>query len=123
MAEKVFTITPTEFNDETREPRSYEIMEWTGIKDGDTCYPEFDKLAGYSMATVHVFGTWGGASLSLTGRNSASATALVMKALNGDALTFTADGINNIRDMVQFLGWSLTGGDANTNLTIQVALF
>lgn len=96
-------------------------VKWAAIKASDTC-KEFAEGAAFPKSRVHVFGTWGGASLSLGGRNSTDATALTLMDRWGNLLTFTENEISEIYGGPAYLIPVLAGGDGTTNLTVIVEL-
>lgn len=78
---------------------------------------------GFNDKSIHVYGTFGGATVTMKGGNVNDATKFeTLKDFDGTNLTFTAAGINSTRDNVGFMQPVISGGDGTTALTIVILM-
>jgi hypothetical protein len=74
---------------------------------------------GFNDKSVHVFGTFGGGTVTFKGGNVQDASnTIALKDFSGTSITFTSAGINSVRDNVAYVHPVVTGGDGSTNLTV-----
>lgn len=92
---------------------------WSGIANGDTCTQV--SLPGAPDVSIQVYGTFGGATLAIQGSLDAvlaTATFAPLQDPQGNALSFTAAGIDMLASsIVTWLKPVLSGG-AGTTLTV-----
>jgi hypothetical protein len=79
------------------------------------------ELHHFTDRSVQVVGTFGaGGSVSIEGSNDGGTTWKVLTDPQGNALTFTAAGLEAISEMTQKLRPHVTAGDGTTSLSIYV---
>jgi len=110
------------------------LIVWTGL-DGDDS-GKAEKLAKFSDKTVHIYGTFGGATVTLYGSNDKTAvetdrdagtlfgaktavwTALVDP--QGNSIAKTAASIEAVLENPLYILPVVTGGDGTTSLTVAI---
>ncbi len=68
-----------------------------------------------------IFGTWGGGSITLKGSNDGT-NYYPLTDPQGNAITKTADSLEQITELTQFIKPEITAGDATTSLTVKLLL-
>lgn len=91
---------------------------WANITNTDNV-GSGEGLAQYPDKSVQVFGTFGGATLAIEGSNDGGTTWGAVHDGQGNAVSFTAAGIEAIAENVDQVRPSLTGG---AGTTVQVYL-
>ena len=90
-------------------PAKTPIIATWNLTDDET--GDILKAVGFNDKCVHVYGTLGGATVTIKGGNVSDATKfLTLVDFDGTDLSFVADGINSIRDNVGYLQPVITGG-------------
>lgn len=114
------TIEPVEVRGDNNELLK---VEWRNIRNGDTILPF--KKASKPDKTMHVFGTFGGATVTMTGGNddraitdSGNASMLTVKDSLGNNVSLTTAGYAFI--IPNFLYWkpAISGAGGDTALTV-----
>lgn len=91
---------------------------WTGLLNGDTGLPQTGALL--PDKSVQVSGTFGvGGSVSIKGSND-NATWFTLTDPQGNALVFTAAGMEQISENPQHMMPEVTAGDGSTSLTVTI---
>ena len=94
-------------------------VRWSGLAGSDTGDIVF--AGGFNDKSVHVFGTFDGATVTINGGNVDDVTNTVaLKDYAGSALAFTVAGVNSIRDNIAYIHPVVTGGGGSTDLTVVV---
>lgn len=76
------------------------------------------ELCRYSDRSVHAVGTWGaGGSLTMQGSNDGT-NYYALTDPQGNAITKTADFLEQITELTQFIRPAITAGDVTTSLTV-----
>lgn len=89
---------------------------WSGLLNGDTGSPE--SGAQLSDKNVQISGTFGvGGSVAVKGSNDL-VTWFTLTDLQGNALTFTAAGMEQVQENPFYIRPEVTAGDGSTNLTV-----
>ena len=101
---------------------------WANLSGSDTGNPF--TLAAHSDKTVHVYGTYSGATLVLQGSNDpranpdhpdhASADWQTLVDFLGSAISFTSNDIVQILDNTLYVRPVVVGGDGDTDLSVSV---
>jgi len=105
----VATITPQLITNpqDTR----VKIFLWETLTDSDTATPVV--VAGYQDKSVQVFGTFGGATVTIEGSNVVSTpTYATLDDANDNNLAFTSAGIEEITAACYQIRPAVTGGTA-----------
>lgn len=89
-------------------------ISWGPFATGDTftAYPN----PGSADRSMHVYGTFGGATITVVGSNETAATPTSMVALHdpsGTAISITAAGISQISEVTNWIAPVVTGGAAS----------
>ena len=96
------------------------LVTWAALPNGDTGTPFEDVTA--ADRTVQVTGTFGiGGSVNLEGSLDGT-NYKVLTDPQGNALTFTAAGIEAVTEITKYIRPNVTAGDGSTSLTITVML-
>lgn len=93
--------------------------KWGGIAQGDTAAAI--PIPSLADKTIQVVGTFGGGSISIQGAlESDLATAVFTELTNpqGDALSYSAAGIDTVLQNVYWIKPVLTGGDGTTDIDV-----
>ena len=105
------TITPTM---NMLERGTLIAWTWSGLHQDDTGGEvEWSRLADRS---VHVYGTWGGASVVMEGSNDGS-NFVTLDDLTGTAISKSANALFGILQIAAYIRPRVVGGDGTTNLT------
>jgi hypothetical protein len=110
-------ITPTTLFP-TRNAGEISLTTWVAVAAGDTCEPFV--LSVYSDRVVQVEGTFGGASIALKGSNDAT-NYHTLTDPQGNALSFTAGGLETVMELPYYIKPTITGGDGTTSLNITLS--
>lgn len=98
---------------------SYLRTQWTGLLNGDDGSP----FPNVSLAdrSVQVKGTFGaGGTVVIEGSNDGGTTYNTLVDQGGTALSFTAAGIKQIRDLPGLIRPRVTAGDGTTSLEVNL---
>lgn len=94
-------------------------IHWEGLLNGDVGSSE--QYGHFADRSVQVTGTFGaGGSVSLKGSNDGGTTWVVLTDPQGNALTFTAAGLEAISEMTFMVRPEVTAGDGTTSLKVDV---
>jgi hypothetical protein len=92
---------------------------WTGLTFTSTDDGSAVELHRYADRSVQVTGTFGtGGSVSLEGSNDDGTTWKVLTDPQGNPVTFTSAGIEQITEITQKVRPRVTAGDGTTNLAV-----
>lgn len=94
------------------------LTTWAGVAAGDTALPI--KLGVYSDRVAQVEGTFGGATVAIQGSNDGSHYHTLTDP-QGNALSFSAAGLETVMELPYFLKPVLSSGDGTTSLTITLS--
>lgn len=94
------------------------LTSWSGVAAGDSCTPI--RLGVYSDRTVQVEGTFGGATVAIQGSND-DVHYHTLTDPQGNALSFSAGGLETVMELPYFLKPTVSAGDGTTNLTITLS--
>lgn len=95
---------------------------WTGLATGDDGQPI--DWSAYADRSVQVFGTFGGATVTLQGSNDEGPTPTnwnTLTDLQGNAIAFTAAGLEMISEGTLWVRPAVTAGAAS-GITVQMML-
>lgn len=113
MATVLSTLVPT--------PRSrIQLRSWVLTATDDGGWVEMSALQD---RTVHLFGTWGGGTISIEGSNEAAPVAgagnsIILRDPAGNALTFTANGLKAILELPRWIRPRATSGVTSVTILI-----
>ena len=82
-------------------------VEWETVGNTDVGQPH--EMAAWPDRTVHLFGTWGGATIVIQGSNDGT-NWQTLRDPGGTLLSFTADGLKGILENPRFIRPSSSGG-------------
>lgn len=94
------------------------LATWQGMATGDVGEPV--DYVGHADRTVQVVGTFGGASVALEGSLDGSNWSTLSDA-QGNAINFTAAGIEAVTEMVLYIRPKVTGG-TGTSVTVMLMM-
>lgn len=116
MATRTSTVTnPEQFT----YGQSYLRTTWAGLLNGDDGSPE--RQVSYADRSVQVKGTFGaGGTVVIEGSNDGGTTYVTLADQAGAALSFTAAGIKQIRDLPGLIRPRVTAGDGTTSLEVNI---
>ncbi len=116
-------ITPTTGNYEAT--RGLKTTTWAAILAADTCAPV--EIPHWMDRTVHVFGTFGSATVLIQGSNDprvlsapGSADWQTIRDPGGNNLSFNAAGLKAILELPRFIRPSTSGGDGTSSVTVVI---
>jgi hypothetical protein len=111
MATRVPTITQGEVDN------SLTYVTWSGLLNGDDGTAV--RGAEWADRSIHFLGTFGvGGSISLEGTNEATPTNwIVLTDPQGNAITKTAPGIEQVLEVTRWIRVRVTAGDGTTDIT------
>ena len=112
------TIVPTiTYPNAARGDGSTVLVVWTPVTENDTCrpvsYPEM------SDKSVHVSGTFGGASVAVNGSNNSGASYAALNDPSSTAIAITSEKIKAVLENTALVQPSPTGGSGQS-LTISM---
>lgn len=82
---------------------------WSGLSEGDTA--QSIRIPGVDDRAVQVFGTFGGATVTVEGSIQDQATVFAtLKDKHGNLLSFTDAGLEQIAGLVTHIRPAITGG-------------
>lgn len=96
-------------------------VEWAGLLAGDDGQPLL--MAHYGDKCLHIFGTFGGATVGIEGSNEDTLTAPNDVGLTDPTQTLialTGKGIKQILENPLWIRPKVTGGDGTTSLTARL---
>lgn len=88
------------------------LYTWTPVTEADTCQPI--ATPKHSDKSVHVYGTFGGATAALHGSNNDGTTFAALNTPASVAIAITADGIKAVLENTQQVKPVATGGAAQS---------
>lgn len=92
------------------------MKKYTGITENDTC--ERYESTGFVDREVQVTGTFGGATITLTGSND-DTNYVTLKDPLGLDISFTSAGIARVSDAPRYINVGISGGSSTSvNVTI-----
>lgn len=98
---------------------SYLRIQWAGLLNGDDGSPYAN--VSYADRSVQIKGTFGaGGTVVIEGSNDGGATYTTLADQGGTALSFTAVGIKQIRDLPGLIRPRVTAGDGTTALEVNL---
>lgn len=96
------------------------VIEWTGLLQGDT--GAWMETAHYGDKTLHVYGTYGGATVTLQGSNENTPSNGFALTTPTGALSFTSNDGAQVLENPLHIRPVVTGGDGTTSLTARVCM-
>jgi len=94
------------------------LAEWLNITEADTTLPEI-QYPEYGDRSVHIWGTFGGGTLSMVGRNSLSGSQIVLVDPQGNAINATSEKLEQLLELTQFVAPKIAGA---TGASLNVAM-
>ena len=96
------------------------VIEWTGLLLNDD--GAWVLLGHYNDKSLHVYGTFGGATVTFEGSNedAPSSEAVGLTDPTQTAISFTAKGLKQVLENPLFIRPVVTGGDGTTSLTVRL---
>lgn len=95
------------------------IVEWTGLLAGDD--GAWRLLGHYNDKCLHVFGTFGGAIVTIEGSNEDTpANPAGLTDPTQTAISISANAIKQVLENPLFIRPKITGGDGTTALTARL---
>lgn len=95
------------------------LLQWK-LRQGETGTPT--AIMGYARPTVHVEGTFHGASVLLLGAQAINQRPVPIVDRNGDALTIDDESVLEMPATPAFAAPRVDGGDDETDVTITIFL-
>lgn len=100
-----------------RDDASAILATWAGIGDADTCSP-LALYPEYATKSVHVSGTFGGATIVLNGSNTGT-NFFGLKDLQGNAISKTQEGLSAVQETVaQYQPATSSGSGSSVTVTM-----
>ena len=96
------------------------IVTWGPLANGDT--GSWERFAAYPDKSIHVYGTFGAATVTIQGTNE-TGTPAQTPTLNdpqGNALTYTSERLEQLLENVNQIRPSVAGGGGTTSLTVKM---
>ena len=112
------TIKPTVTDVSGSGDGSALLVVWSPLTEADVCQAvQFPK---HSDKSIHVSGTFGGATVTVNGANNSFATAGIgLRDPSSTAISFTAEGLKTILENTQQVK-PIAAGGAGQSLTISI---
>lgn len=110
------TITPTFDSNGARQ-----IITWSGMATGDTIVSANTDNRPTRHVTLHLYGTWGGATVTLTGSFDDSNFTIVPDS-TGTSISETADVVLSVGTMLRYWKPNISGGSGDS-VTAVLALY
>lgn len=98
----------------------FEMQSWTSLSTGDTATKLQPSANTASVATVQVFGTFGGATVTLEGSNDGT-NYVAMRDVDGADISFTAAGYAEFSTAFRYIRPASTGGTGD-NVDVYICL-
>ncbi len=103
--------------------RDCDVVTWASITDADTCAP---IQTGATFRNVQIFGTYGGATITLTGSNDATiatdGTYIILKDVSDAAISKTTGNVlEQIGELTRWIKPTTASG-TNSNMTVTLFL-
>lgn len=96
------------------------LVKWTGLANGDTGSPY--RAPNYNDKSVQVNNTFGtGGSVTVQGSNDSS-NYDSLRATDGNVLTFSASGLEQVLENPVLMRPNVTAGDGSTNINVSLLL-
>jgi len=113
------TITPVTSRIESHPRVAWHVI-WETCLNGDTGTPV--ELVGHADRSVQIVGTFGvGGTIVLEGSNDGT-NYVTLTDPQGNALSFTAAGLEAISELTRYIRVDVTAGDGSTDLDAHVVL-
>lgn len=113
------TIKPTETDVSDKQDGSAFQYVWTPVTNADTCAAI--RRPAHADRSVHVSGTFNGASVAVNGSNETGGTnAVALNDPGGTAIAITAAGAKLILENMLYYQPAATGGGGSQSLTISM---
>lgn len=95
-------------------------IEWANLGQGDD--GSWYMLGHYSDKCLHVYGTFGGATVTIQGSNqdSTPTSGLGLTDPTQTAISMTSEGMKQVLENPLFIRPKITGGDGTTSLTARL---
>lgn len=94
-------------------------VEWTGLLQGDV--GNWQLLGHYNDKCLHVYGTWGGATVTFEGSNEDTpANQAGLTDPTQTAISMTSNSIKQVLENPLYVRPKITGGDGTTSLTARL---
>ena len=96
------------------------LVQWTGLLNGDTLGPV--QLPNLTDRSIHVAGTFGaGGNVRILGSHfDTFVNEVPLNDALGNVLDVTAAKIEQILEMTNWIGGTVTAGDGTTSLTVRL---
>lgn len=96
-------------------------VKWEGLGNGD--HGAAVQMSPWSDRSVQVVGTFGSATQTIEGSNDGGTTWKVLTDPQGNAISFTATGIEAITELVHMIRPGInTGGGGTTDLDVYLMM-
>ncbi len=110
------------------------LIAWTGLKQIDS--GQAVDMSLFSDKTIHAFGTWGGATMTLYGSSDPrvitdqnagtlfgvkTASWVITEDSGGANIAFTSDDLSEIIEDPLYLLPVMSGGDGTTNISVIIS--
>lgn len=96
------------------------VTEWSGLLQSDA--GSWELLGHYNDKCLHVFGTWGTATVTIEGTNESGTptSAIGLTDPTQTAISMTANAIKQVLENPLYVRIKVTGGDGTTSLTARL---
>lgn len=97
------------------------VREWANLAAGDD--GEWILMGHYNDKSLHVYGTWGGATVTLQGSSEdvpSSANAVSLTDPTQTQISLSANGLRQVLENPLNMRVLVTGGDGTTSLTARL---
>lgn len=94
-------------------------VKWTPLTQTNNVGAAFG-MSDFQDRSVQVFGTFGGATVTIEGSNDDGTTWATLNDPFGNALSFTAAGLKAITELPQYIRPNVSGAGGTTSLTVFV---
>lgn len=97
------------------------VVEWAGLLTGDDA--AWRLLGHYNDKCIHVFGTFGGATVTLQGSNEdvpSAPNSVPLTDPTQTLISFTSVGMKQVLENPLYIRPLINGGDGTTNLTARL---
>lgn len=97
-----------------------EVITWSPIAAGDTCTGSLVSGQSGAIGNIQATGTFGGATIALTGSNDGSTYSNVTDGA-GNSASFSAAGMKEFSTAAAYIAPAISGG-AGSSVTVRVVL-
>ena len=102
--------------------RGVVVVSWVGLANGDTGAPYLaPHFSDKCIQADNTFSTGGSANIEGT-NDPLAANYSTLHASDGNALTFTAEGIEQISENPYLLRPNITAGDGSTDINVRMVI-